>query len=87
MQINSTTNLNKIKFDTSQALCIKDTDIKEKNIKPHEILFIPGEDINNEKCIGKDGKNFEVVSYYKVDGENLDKDFEDVFYSKLKGKM
>ncbi|WP_252243148.1 hypothetical protein [Clostridium sp. ZBS14] len=86
MQINSTTNLNKIKFDTSQALCIKDTDIKEKNIKPHEILFIPGEDINNEKCIGKDGKNFEVVSYYKVDGENLDKDYMDVFSSKVQGE-
>ncbi|MBW6411591.1 hypothetical protein [Clostridium weizhouense] len=86
MQINSTTNLMQIKFDTSQALYIENNNIKEENVKPHRIIFIPGEDIDNEKCVGKDGKSFDVVSYYKVDGENLDKDYIDVFSYKAQEK-
>lgn len=87
MKISSTTtNLSEMKFDISEALCIKNANINEANKAPSEITFIPWEDINYEKCIGKDGENFQVVSYYKVKGEMLNKDFIDVFSSKAEGK-
>lgn len=85
MNINSTTNLTKIKFDTSQALVNKNDKIKEKCV-PDEITIIPWEDIDYEKCIGKDGNEFEVVSYYKIKEEVLNKDYLDVFSSKAQGE-
>ncbi|WP_027626424.1 hypothetical protein [Clostridium lundense] len=86
MNISSTTNLTEVKFDTSQALGIKNVNIKEEKKSAAEITFIPWEDMDYEKCIGKDGKKFEVVSYYKVKGETLNKDYLDVFSSKAQGK-
>lgn len=85
MNINSTTNLTKIKFDTSQALVNKNDKIKEKCV-PDEITIIPWEDMDYEKCIGKDGNEFEVVSYYKIKEEVLNKDYLDVFSSKAQGE-
>lgn len=83
--ISNTTNLAKIKFDTSDALGIKNGKTKE-NCYPYEVTTIPWDDMYDEKCIGKDGKEFEVVSYYKIKEEVLNKDYVDVFSSKAQGK-
>ncbi|GAA0742078.1 hypothetical protein [Clostridium oceanicum] len=85
MNIGSTTNLAKVKFDTSNALGIKNAKTKEKPY-PYEITIIPWDDMFDQKCIGKDGKEFKVVSYYKIKGEVLNKDYVDVFSSKSQGK-
>lgn len=83
---NKNDNIKEMKFDTSEALRIENVNIKGKDRAPAEITFIPWEDMNYEKCIGKDGKEFEVVSYYKVKGETLNKDYLDVFSSEAQGK-
>lgn len=85
MNISSTTNLAKVKFDTSNALGIKNAKT-EGNCRPHEVTTIPWDDMFDQKCIGKDGKEFEVVSYYKIKEEVLNKDYVDVFSSKSQGK-
>lgn len=86
MNVSSAINSTKIKFDESQILENKNTDIKKGEKAATEITFIPWEDTDYEKCIGKDGKEFEVVSYSKVKGENLNKDYLDVFSSKAQGE-
>lgn len=78
--------IKKAKFDTSQALENKNANLKEGEKAAAEITFIPSEDMDYEKCIGKDGKEFAVTSYCKVKGETLNKDYLDVFCSKAQGK-
>ncbi|ADK17032.1 MULTISPECIES: hypothetical protein [Clostridium] len=79
-------NITKAKFDTSKALKIENANVNETNRTPSEILYIPSEDIDYEKCTGKDGKEFTVTSYCKIKGETLNKDYLDVFASKAQGK-
>lgn len=86
MNVSNITNLTRIKFDTSQALRIKNNDINKEDKAPSEITFIPGENIDHEKCIGKDGNEFEVISYCKIKEETLNKDYLDVFSAKAQGK-
>ncbi|QXE19027.1 hypothetical protein [Clostridium sp. 001] len=78
--------ITKAKFDTSKALKIENANVNETNRAPSEILYIPSEDIDYEKCTGKDGKEFTVTSYCKIEGETLNKDYLDVFASKAQGK-
>lgn len=83
---NKNGNITKAKFDTSKALKIENANVNEENRAPSEILYIPSEDMDYEKCTGKDGKEFTVTSYCKIKGENLNKDYLDVFASKAQGK-
>lgn len=83
---NNNADIKKNKFNTGEVLENKNTNLKEGEKAATEITFIPAEDIDYEKCIGKDGKEFEVTSYCKVKGENLNKDYLDVFCSKAQGK-
>lgn len=78
--------IKKIKFNAGQALENKNADLKEGEKAAAEITFIPLKDMDYEKCIGKDGKEFAVTSYCKVKGETLNKDYLDVFCSKAQGK-
>ncbi|GAA0077427.1 hypothetical protein UT300005_18050 [Clostridium sp. CTA-5] len=83
---NKDPDIKEMKFDTSQALENKNYNLKEEDRAAAEITFIPSEDMDYEKCIGKDGKEFAVTSYCKVKGETLNKDYLDVFTSKAHGK-
>lgn len=58
----------------------------EKEDYAKDLTFIPWEDMRIEESMGKDGKSFRVISYEKVKGEKLNKEYSDVFLIKAQGK-
>ncbi|BCN29595.1 hypothetical protein bsdtb5_08900 [Anaeromicropila herbilytica] len=87
MKLTSVTDLSQVRFDSSEAIRNTNTSVSEEYRAADKITYIPWEDMKHQVSIGKDGKEFSVpIGYYKMNNENLTRDYMDVFSSKAQGK-